>query len=154
MPREELEDCYSLATLELLARVRRGGDFHSRAHIAHALEQRLISRVHDRRRAISGRSPIEAAMAEALPLATGDAEARGVEPQDVRADVERLVLQRELLRQVTGALADLTPDQRLVLRAQLEQIGCAQFCDRHGWSAEKYRKVAQRARARLAHLVE
>jgi hypothetical protein len=28
-----------------------------------------------------------------------------------------------------------------------------EFCARHGWSAEKYRKVAQRARARLSELL-
>ena len=30
---------------------------------------------------------------------------------------------------------------------------CAQFCGRFGWSKEKYRKVSQRARARLRELL-
>jgi anti-sigma factor RsiW len=33
-------------------------------------------------------------------------------------------------------------------------MDCADFCARYGWSAEKYRKVAQRARARLRVLVD
>ncbi len=32
-------------------------------------------------------------------------------------------------------------------------MDCAQFCERFGWSKEKYRKVAQRARARLRELL-
>jgi hypothetical protein len=68
LSREDLEDCYSQATLELLTRAKRGGEFAGRAHIANALDQRLLSRIHDRRRALSGRSPIEAAIATARPL--------------------------------------------------------------------------------------
>jgi hypothetical protein len=30
---------------------------------------------------------------------------------------------------------------------------CVEFCRRFGWSKEKYRKVAQRARARLRELL-
>ncbi len=33
-------------------------------------------------------------------------------------------------------------------------IECAEFCERHGWSREKYRKVSQRARARLRELMQ
>ena len=33
-------------------------------------------------------------------------------------------------------------------------IDCVEFCHRFGWSKEKYRKVAQRARARLRELLE
>ena len=32
-------------------------------------------------------------------------------------------------------------------------MGAAEFCARFGWSVEKYRKVAQRARAKLRVLV-
>ena len=50
---------------------------------------------------------------------------------------------------------DLTADQRLLLASQLSSdMECAQFCRLHGWSPEKYRKVAQRARARLARLLD
>jgi hypothetical protein len=33
-------------------------------------------------------------------------------------------------------------------------MGRGEFCERYGWSHEKYRKVAQRARARLRRLCE
>ena len=32
-------------------------------------------------------------------------------------------------------------------------MSCAQFCGQFGWSKEKYRKVSQRARARLRELL-
>ena len=96
--REDLEDCYSQAILELLNRAGRGMVFSSRAHIANALEQRFLSRIHDRRRALSGRSPIESAMATAISLA--DCENSGAEIVDARADVERLALLRPELRRI------------------------------------------------------
>jgi DNA-directed RNA polymerase specialized sigma24 family protein len=150
---EDLEDCYSRATLELLAAARAGRAFASQEHIAHALDQRLRSRIGDRRRALSGRSPIEAALAGALPLGCG--EAGETEAVDAMADVERLVYAREQLRRVRQAAAQLTNDQRIVLHSQLTgEIGMRELCRRHGWSAEKYRKVAQRARGRLRALLE
>jgi hypothetical protein len=123
LAREDLEDCYSQATLELLSRSRKRGAFASHAHIANALEQRLLSRIHDRRRALNGRSPIEAAIATALPLAGG--EDGEVEIPDVRADVERLALLRDDLRQVSLVSRRLSPDQRLVLaqRGRARLIG-------------------------------
>jgi DNA-directed RNA polymerase specialized sigma24 family protein len=149
---EDLEDCYSQATLELLKGVRSGVTFSGRSHIANALEQRFLSRIHDRRRALSGRSPIEAAMALALPLAAW--EGGGVEVADARADVERLALLRHDLRLIGRLALQLSPDQRLVLTTQLSgDMKRGEFCRTHGWSAEKYRKVAQRARARLALLL-
>jgi hypothetical protein len=52
-------------------------------------------------------------------------------------------------------IADLSPDQRLVLHSQVNlQMEVHEFCSRYGWSAEKFRKVAQRARRRLRALVE
>ena len=64
---EDLEDCFSQATLELMTRARtRARAFVSEAHIANALEQRFLSRISDRRRAVSGRSPIQAATHAAL----------------------------------------------------------------------------------------
>lgn len=152
LSREDLEDCYSQATLELLVGIRRGGHFYSRSHIANVLEQRLISRVRDRHRAVNGRSPIESAIAGALSLL--ECEASGIQIPDARVDLERLVIQRELLRQVAALFAELSPDQRLVLSSQLEQkLDCAEFCRLHDWSTEKYRKVAQRARIRLGRLL-
>ncbi|HTA13965.1 MAG TPA: hypothetical protein VK781_03820, partial [Solirubrobacteraceae bacterium] len=96
LARADLEDCYSQATLELLTCSQHGGGFSSMAHIANALEQRLLSRIHDRRRAISGRSPIQTALATALPL--GSVHEREVDIPDARADIERLVLLRHDLK--------------------------------------------------------
>ncbi len=150
---EDLEDCYSQATLELVARARRDNGFSSDAHVANALEQRLLSRIHDRRRALSGRSPIEAALAAALPL--GDAKEGGIEAIDPRADVETLAMLRHDLRRLSELAHELSGDQRLVLASQLAlEMEPWEFCERHGWSPEKYRKVAQRARARLRHLLD
>jgi DNA-directed RNA polymerase specialized sigma24 family protein len=148
---EDLEDCYSQATLELLTQAKSGRAFSSRAHIANALEQRFLSRIHDRRRAISGRSPMLAALESAIPLI--NAAEQPIEVIDLRAELETLVVLREDLRRLTLIARRLTPDQRLVLASQIAQTNCAEFCRRTGWSAEKYRKVAQRARARLRRLM-
>jgi Mg-chelatase subunit ChlI len=45
---EDLEDCYSQATLELVARSRRA-PFLSNEHVLNALEQKFLSRIEDRR---------------------------------------------------------------------------------------------------------
>ena len=59
--------CFRLATVLLITRARpRPRAFVSEAHIANALEQRFLSRISDRRRAVSGRSPIQAATHAAL----------------------------------------------------------------------------------------
>ncbi|HEY5193006.1 MAG TPA: hypothetical protein VIJ39_03915 [Solirubrobacteraceae bacterium] len=150
--REDLEDCYSQATLELLTRARREGGFTSRAHIGNALEQRFLSRIHDRRRALSGRSPIQAALASSLPVTAGMC--GGVEIADARADIERLVLARHDLRCIARLSRELSSDQRLVLASQLSgETDRAEFCRTHDWTTEKYRKVAQRARLRLMRLL-
>jgi DNA-directed RNA polymerase specialized sigma24 family protein len=152
--KEDLEDCYSQATLELLASLRaRRTSLQTRAHMANVLEQRFLSRIHDRRRALRGRSPVQAALDDALPLRdSGD---DGIEVADARAEIERLVISRMDLRSLGRVMHELTPDQRLVLLSHIDSgIGCAQFCLRFGWSKEKYRKVSQRARARLRELLE
>ena len=151
--REDLEDCYSQAVLELIAHVRAGRAFADARHIGNALELRFTSRINDRRRALGGRSPMQAALETALTL-TEDEE--GAVVVDRRADVERAVIVREEVRQVRGAARELTRDQRMVLAAQLApcEESTAEFCSRHGWSSEKYRKVAQRGRARLKRLLE
>lgn len=148
---EDLEDCFSQATLELIAAARRGGAFAGRAHIANVLEQRFLSRVRDRRRAISGRSPIQTAMEYALPLGAG---IDSPELQDGTPDPERLTLLRAELGAVVASAPELSDDQRLVLACQVGlQMGCEQFCELFSWTPEKYRKVAQRARAKLRRLV-
>jgi DNA-directed RNA polymerase specialized sigma24 family protein len=157
--KEDLEDCYGQATLELLAQARRGGAgagapgaHMTREHMANVLEQRFVSRIHDRLRALRGRSPAQAMLDHALPLGDGTG---GIEVADVRAEVERLVMLRSDLRSLGEVIHELTPDQRLVLVSLAsEGAGCVEFCERHGWSKEKYRKVSQRARARLRELLE
>lgn len=153
LSREELEDCYSQAVLELLLAVQAGRVFSSRHHIANALDQRVDARIRDRHRALAGRSGIEAALSRALPL--GCAEAGGVELADVRADVEKLVQDRWQLRLLARAFERLSADQRLVLRNQLTgELAPRELCMREGWTLESHRKLAQRARARLRQLVE
>lgn len=150
--KEDLEDCYSQATLELIAHARSGATFSSRLHLANVIEQRFVSRIRDRRRALSGRSPMQAALETAVPLGSVD-EAR-VEIVDLRADPEQLAILREQLEQVKTAVRALSPDQKMVMAAQISlQIPSGEFCRRAGWSGEKYRKVAQRARARLQGLM-
>lgn len=146
--REDLEDCLSQATLELVRRARHGEPFASNTHISRALEQRFISRIQDRRRAIEGRSAAAATFEHAL----AEEHFGGGEEQvaDRRAEVEGIVERRMELEHVQRLLDELTPDQRRVIVSQaFLEIGCAEFCAQTGWTAEKYRKVAQRARARL-----
>jgi hypothetical protein len=149
---EDLEDCYGQATLELVVYARNGGTFADRVHLGNVLEQRFLSRVHDRRRALSGRSPMQAALETSLSL--GGAGQEGPEVADVRAELEKLVMLRHDLRRIGEIAPALTPDQRLVLASQLGlKMDGREFCPRFGWSPEKYRKVAQRGRARLRRLM-
>ena len=149
--REDLEDCYSQATLELVAHVRAGGSFAGRGHLANALEQRFVSRIHDQRRALSGRSPMRAALETAASLSGGEEDQLDI--ADARAELEELVILRQELMRIQVHARSLTPDQRLVLVCQIGlQMAAGEFCRRFGWSAEKYRKVAQRGRARLRRL--
>jgi len=117
---EDLEDCYSQATLELVARAQRGATFASRAHVANAIELRFLSRVRDRRRALSGRSPVQAALEQASPL--DPALACGVDVVDEGAAVERLVLLREELRELERLARELSDDQRLALASQVAGV--------------------------------
>jgi hypothetical protein len=183
--KEDLEDCFSQATLELLAQARAGegdgggrvadgvgggggrvvgglgggggggvggGARLTRVHLANVLEQRFVSRIQDRRRALRGRSPAQAVLDGALPLGDGS---EGIEVEDVRAELERLVLLRLDLRNLGRVIHHLTEDQRLVLTSLVDsELDCVQFCGRFGWSKEKYRKVSQRARARLRELLQ
>jgi len=148
--REDLEDAYAQASLELVVLARRGRAFASRGHIANAIEQRFLARVQDRRRAISGRSPIAAALEGAVPFGASD---DGFELADGRADPMRIAIARDELARLRAKLPDLTPDQRLVLASQLADASCEELCEREGWTREKYRKVAQRGRGRLRQLM-
>lgn len=171
--KEDLEDCYGQATLELIAQAREGGGVAApreggrgtgargmgergphptRAHMANLLEQRFVSRIQDRLRALGGRSPAQAALDHALPLSDA---VNGIEVADVRAEIERLVMLRLDLRSLGQVIGELTPDQRLVLISLAGSgMECLEFCELHGWSKDKYRKVSQRARARLRELLE
>jgi hypothetical protein len=78
--------------LELLASVRAGGRFASSFHVANVLEQRFRSRIVDRQRAVGGRSPMLAALEQALVL--GDPGCGEVDIPDPRLGVEELVMLR------------------------------------------------------------
>jgi DNA-directed RNA polymerase specialized sigma24 family protein len=148
LKRADLEDCLGQATLELLAAAARGQRFADADAIRAALQQRFQSRIIDRQRALGGRSPITASLhyATALDTVTDTVGSTAGDPL-------ARVLEREQLASLTGAIGQLTADQRLVLRSHLDgHERPAQFCARHGWSGEKYRKTAQRARAKLRHL--
>ena len=121
---EDLEDCFSPATLELMARARtRARAFVSEAHIADALEQRFLSRISDRRRAVSGRSPIQAATHAALrPVVNqaGGGETSSVAAvADPVADVATRLAERDDVRRLRELADELTADQRLVLACQV-----------------------------------
>jgi DNA-directed RNA polymerase specialized sigma24 family protein len=155
---EDLEDCFSQATLELVTRARtRTRAFVGDAHIANALEQRFLSRISDRRRALSGRSPIQAATHTALRSSLeqdGDEVPALAAVADPAADVAGRLAGRDNVRRLRELADELTADQRLVLACQVAlDMDCHEFCARFGWSAEKFRKVAQRARSRLRVLV-
>jgi DNA-directed RNA polymerase specialized sigma24 family protein len=130
---------------------RRGRAFSSRLHIANALEQRFLARVLDRRRAVAGRSPIAAAIEGALPFAASGGQ---FDLADTRAEPERLTISREQLASALRHIGALTPDQRAVIATQFVlAMPCEEFCRRSGWTPEKYRKVAQRGRAKLRALL-
>jgi DNA-directed RNA polymerase specialized sigma24 family protein len=150
--REDLEDCYSQAIVELIANARNGSRFSSRLHLANVLEQRFLSRVHDRRRALAGRSPMQAALETSVPL--GSCEDIEIEIVDRRADPVQLTILRQELRNVQALARQLTSDQQLALVCEIGlQMERSEICRRLGWSDEKYRKVAQRARTRLRQLM-
>jgi DNA-directed RNA polymerase specialized sigma24 family protein len=65
-------------------------------------------------------------------------------------DTGRLVEARVDLRRLVTLARCLTPDQRLLLFARVAlDMSATEFCERHAWSLEKYRKIDQRGRAKL-----
>jgi len=149
---EDLEDCFSQTTFELVRQARAGGAWTSTGHLANHLDQRFLSRVQDHLRAVNGRSPSRTTMERGL--ARGGL-SDGYNAADARCGVEELVMMRMQLRELPRLARELTADQRLVLVCQVAlQMRCAEFGATYGWSREKYRKVAQRARAKLRRLSE
>ena len=66
--REDLEDIYSVAVIELLKRARRDPTLATVAHVRSSLRQKFESRILDHHRAVAGRSSAVAAGASACPL--------------------------------------------------------------------------------------
>jgi DNA-directed RNA polymerase specialized sigma24 family protein len=141
--REDLEDLYSQAVLELLARAERDPTLTSPDHIRRALRQKFDSRILDHHRAAAGRSPATHARARTRPL--DDTLNQHVGDPD---GLDQLVA-RETLRELAAAIRELTRDQQLVLASQLNGETPRECCRHTGWTIDKYRKTAQRARARL-----
>jgi hypothetical protein len=134
--REDLEDAYSQATLELLAQARDGARFSSPRHLGNVIEQRFLSRIYDRRRALSGRSPMQAALEQAASV-DGAAEEH-VDIADAHAELEHLVILRDELRRIQTVAQALNYEQRLVLASQVGlQMSCGEFCRIHGWTPER-----------------
>lgn len=149
--REDLDECLSQAALELVPRARRE-DADSEWRPALALEQRFLSRVIDRRRALAGRSQ-RGSIARAATGA-GDAgldEALGI--ADGRPAIDEQVVQRDELRRLLEVIEDLSDDQRLLAIHRLFGDGGPEALRRRQrWSVAKYEKTSSRARAALLAL--
>jgi hypothetical protein len=126
-PREDLEDIYAQSVLELLLRVRRDPTINTANHLANALRLRFASRLRDRHRALAGRSPVGAALANATRLDDPHA------PQVACVDVADQVLARESVRELLAAMRDLPGAQRDAL------LGEAAGRERPASSAERKR---------------
>jgi hypothetical protein len=141
--REDLEDLYSQAVLELLARARRDPTLRERAHVANALRQKLAARLLDHRRATHGRSRAETARACVLDIGLFAHRLAGSE------DTAQSVIHREQLRAILDASQVLSDDQRHALASRIAGESRARCCARQGWSEAKYHKLIQRGGARL-----
>lgn len=152
LPREELEDCFTQATLELVVRARRSPLRRT------CMPPTRLSRSSLRgsptgcaRSAGAARSPRSCAAPHRSTTSTPDNEP--LVAVDHAARVEPQALARHDLRALRELAGEPTDGQRLVLACQVSLgMDCAEFCTRYGWSAEKFRKVAQRARAKLRAL--
>jgi DNA-directed RNA polymerase specialized sigma24 family protein len=143
----DLEDCLGQATLELVVQARRGTIPGDPRIIAGALEHKFASRITDRRRSMSGRSPSASYRTAAL-------DEEGFANLPGSQDTASKAIARDELRRIISLLPQLSDDQRLVIGHRASGHGTpAEFCAEHGWSLEKYRKVSQRARARLKALL-
>lgn len=146
----DLEDCLGQTIVELLTAAARGEQFADTDAVLAAIARRFDSRIIDRQRALAGRSPITASTARATPLDNLDGRLAAIGSNDPVAQA----IARERLAELAAAIATLTDDQRLVIVHQLDGTEPPSvFCARHSWSIAKYRKTAQRARARLRALL-
>jgi hypothetical protein len=140
--REDLEDLYAQAVLELLVRIRRDPTLREPAHIANALRLKFKSRIADHQRAVAGRSPIAAALARAAPIDSTGAPGMGRAP-----DLEEQVLVREAARELLGALAALPAQQRDAVLIAANMRGVLGETERkRSWRA----RLTLRARLRAA----
>src|SRR3954452_16648597 len=112
LPHEDLEDCLGQAALELVTRARTDG-LQGERHIANALEQKFVSRIVDRQRAL-GRRP---AMIT-TDAGDGDALGDGEDPPSFElvapnGEPSRTAATRDELERLREVAAELTDDQRL-----------------------------------------
>jgi DNA-directed RNA polymerase specialized sigma24 family protein len=153
LPREDLEDLLSQATLELVVQARRGTLPDDRALVAGALSHKFDSRIKDRHRAINGRSL--ARTTERAATSIDDERSAAHDRLASGADTERAVAARERLREINRLLPRLTPNQRLVIANDTyRELSVAGFCQLHGWKPDRYRKTSQRGRERLEQLLD
>src|SRR3954452_8537577 len=105
LDREDLEECLAQAALELVPRAR--GEVDGTAwRPALALEQRFLSRVSDRRRALAGRSPREHILRAAITRRDTNLD-EALEIADPCGSVDEQVVQRDELRRLLELIADL-----------------------------------------------
>ena len=143
---------YSQAVLELLARgARRAAVRQPRAPRQRARAALPLARARPPPRAARPQPAAGRAWRRAVVGGPGE---RELELADPRAEVHPLVAHRLELRQVARARApaDPRPAARARLPGRPRGWTAPSSASRYGWSHEKYRKVAQRARARLRRL--
>ena len=144
LEREELEDCLSQATFELIRSARAGRCFEDSGHVANALELRFRSRIVDRHRA-RGARPAPVAL-------DGDGE-EGRALEDPAPRFERGVEARFELARLRELIAELSVDEQRVLALQAAGVPRGEICARLGWKLERYRSTARRATHKLSCLV-
>src|SRR3954470_10680864 len=150
LDREDLEECLAQAALELVPRARGEAD-GTAWRPALAVEQRVLSRASDPRRALAGRSPREHIFRAAIARHDANLD-EALEIADPGGSVDEQVVQRDELRRLLELVADLTEDQRLVAIHRLGGGDPGALRLRQRWSVAKYEKVASRATAQLRML--
>ena len=150
--KEDLEDCYSQATLELLAQARGGGAGSPAARTWRTCSSSASSRASTTAAARCAGAARAGRAGERA--AVGRRRGGDVEVADVRAEVEQARDAADGPAQPAAGRARADPRSAAGSHQQVDSgMDCAEFCRRFGWSKEKYRKVAQRARARLRELL-